>query len=95
MSREQALQIAIEVLYRKGYDDAARTLQLTDPLFPFVGDAQHPHEPDYVATNLADALEQVPRTGDWWWEVYSWCEQTRSSSLPVLRTQQPDTETRR
>lgn len=51
----------------------------------FVSTPSHPSQADYVATNLLDALEQVPNTGDWHGEVRLWCEANKTGKLKPLR----------
>jgi hypothetical protein len=51
-----------------------------------LGDQAHPDWSDYVATNLLDALEQVPDTGDWHGALRAWCGARISGKLAPNRT---------
>lgn len=51
-----------------------------------LGDAQHPQTLDYIATNLLDALEQVPNTGDWHGIMRRWAEKNSTGELKPNRS---------
>lgn len=55
----------------------------------FLSDEAHPDWTDYLATNLRDALDQVPDTGDWHGALRSWCERAMSGRMIVNRTGKP------
>lgn len=51
----------------------------------FLGDLAHPDWADYVATNLLDALVQVPDTGDWHGALRAWCQRTMTGKISPNR----------
>lgn len=51
----------------------------------FINSLSNPTWADYVATNLLDALEQVPDTGDWHGALRMWCERTKTGSVKPNR----------
>lgn len=61
--------------------DAERFDALLASVASFLGDPEHPDWADYVATNLLDALSQVPDTGDWHGALRSWCRATMTGKL--------------
>jgi hypothetical protein len=83
---EAVLDVVIATGARERDDAVSRlareVLRLRKVAGPFVRDA----ELDYMATNLLDALEQVPNTGDWHGAVRTWCEQHRTGRLKPNRT---------
>lgn len=63
-----------------------RDSPVADTLAVFLGDATHPTWTDYLATNLLDALSQVPDTGDWHAAVRAWCERYSTGKFTPLRS---------
>jgi hypothetical protein len=68
-------------------EDGSIDITLQNPdIAAFMGDPVHPGWSDYVATNLLDALQQVPDTGDWHGALRAWCERHKSGNLKANRT---------